>query len=94
MELFDSHCHLDDEKFNEDRQSLIKNIFETGVTKLITAGYSLESSKKALEIAKIYPQIYTISGISPNDIQDNVEKINESEIEKLKNLEKINEKIE
>ena len=68
MELFDSHAHYNDEKFNEDREELINEIYKFGVTKLINAGYSLESSKFALEIAKKYNWMYTISGISPNDI--------------------------
>lgn len=85
MELFDSHCHLDDEKFNEDRKEVIKQIFESGVTKLISAGYSLESSKRALELANKYPQIYTVLGISPNDIGQNVENI-EEEIKQIEML--------
>lgn len=91
MELFDSHCHLDDEKFEEDRQVVINNIFLSGVTKLISAGYSLESSKRALELANTYPQIYTVSGISPNDIPENVEKLQAeiNEIEKLAKNEKV-----
>ena len=68
MELFDSHAHYNDDKFNEDREELINEIYKFGVTKLINAGYSLESSKFALEIAKKYNWMYTISGISPNDI--------------------------
>lgn len=68
MELFDNHAHYNDEKFNEDKDEIIKQIFNSGVTKLICAGYSLESSKKALEIASKYDFIYTIAGISPNDI--------------------------
>lgn len=68
MELFDSHAHYNDEKFDEDREELIQNIYDSGVTRLINAGYSLESSKYALEIAKKYDWMYTISGISPNDI--------------------------
>ena len=75
MQLFDSHCHLDDEKFNEDREELIKNIFLSDVTNLITAGYSVASSKKALELANKYPQFYTTCGISPNDINEKVENI-------------------
>lgn len=75
MQLFDSHCHLDDEKFNEDREELIQQIFASGVTKLISAGYNVESSKRALQLAGTYPQIYTVCGISPNDIEKNVEKI-------------------
>lgn len=91
MELFDSHCHLDDEKFEEDRQAVIEKIFSSGVSRLISAGYSLESSKRALELANTYSQIYTVSGISPNDIPENVEKIQEeiNEIEKLAKNEKV-----
>ena len=68
MKLFDNHAHYNDEKFNNDREEIIKKIYETGVTKLICAGYSLDSSKKALEISSNYDFIYTIVGISPNDI--------------------------
>ena len=91
MELFDSHCHLDDEKFNEDREEVLENIFSSGVTKLISAGYSLESSKRALELSNSYSQIYTVSGISPNDIPENVENIQAeiNEIEKLAKNEKV-----
>ena len=87
MELFDSHCHLDDEKFDEDRKELICKIFESGVKKLISAGYSLEASKKALELTKDYPQIYTVCGISPNDISQTVEKI-EEDIKQIENIAK------
>ena len=75
MEFFDSHAHYNDEKFNEDREELITEIYKSGVTKLINAGYSLESSKYALEIAKRYDWIYTISGISPNDIPEGMEEL-------------------
>lgn len=68
MELFDSHAHLDDEKFNEDREQLIEQIREGGVAKLISAGYSLEGSRMAKNLAEQYDFIYATSGISPNDI--------------------------
>lgn len=87
MKLFDSHCHLDDEKFDIDRQELITHMFQSNIEKLISAGYSLESSKKALELAKHYPQIYTVSGISPNDIPQNVETI-VNQIEQIRYLAK------
>ena len=41
MKLFDSHCHLTDEKFNEDREELIAKLQSEGVEKIVTAGYSL-----------------------------------------------------
>lgn len=68
MELFDSHCHLNDEKFDDDRYSIIKDVYEKGVKNFIIAGYSVESSKKAIDIANKYDFIYTIVGVSPNDI--------------------------
>lgn len=68
LEFFDSHAHLDDEKFNEDRGEVIQKIKEAGITKFISAGYSLEGSKKAIELSNKYEFIYATSGISPNDI--------------------------
>ena len=75
MELFDSHAHYDDEKFAEDRDLVIKQIYETGVTKFMSSGYNLESSKNGLELARKYDYIYTTCGISPNDIEVTKEKI-------------------
>ncbi len=45
MEYFDSHAHYDDEKFNEDRDELIQSLKNENVTKVVSAGYSLEGSK-------------------------------------------------
>lgn len=93
MGLFDSHSHLNDEKFDEDREEQIKKICESGVSNFITAGYSVESSKKALEITKKYDFIYTTAGVSPNDIPQTEEELWKqlAEIEKIveKNKEKI-----
>lgn len=93
MGLFDSHSHLNDEKFDEEREEQIKKIRESGVSNFITAGYSVESSKKALEIAKKYDFIYTTAGVSPNDIPQTEEELWKqlAEIEKIveKNKEKI-----
>ena len=68
MEFFDTHSHYNDEKFNEDREQIIKNTYESGVTKFVCAGYNIESSKKAIEMSQKYEFIYSICGISPNDI--------------------------
>lgn len=68
MEFFDTHSHYNDEKFDEDREQIIKDTYESGVTKFVCAGYNIESSKKAIELSKEYEFIYSICGISPNDI--------------------------
>ncbi len=77
MELFDSHAHYNDEKFNQDREEIIDSIYKSGVTKLVNAGYSLSSSKYALKIAEKYEWMYTISGISPNDLPSTREMLRE-----------------
>lgn len=68
MALFDSHCHLNDEKFDDDRDVVIRDIYESGVTNFVTVGYDIESSKRAIEIAQKYNFVYATVGISPNDI--------------------------
>lgn len=88
MEFFDSHAHYNDEKFEEDRDELIKSIYNEGITKIINAGYSLESSKKALEIARKYDFMNVIVGISPNDIDE----FKEEDLIEIENLAK-NEKV-
>lgn len=85
MELFDNHAHYDDNKFDEDRDEVINEIYNSGVTKIISAGYSMESSIKAIELSKKYDFIYATCGISPNDIPDSMHKIDE-ELINLKNV--------
>lgn len=85
MELFDSHAHYDDEKFNEDREEILKQVYNEGITKLISAGYSLESSKKGIEIAEQHDFIYTTCGISPNDIPESKE-LFDNELQELEEL--------
>ncbi len=75
MELFDTHSHYNDEKFDEDREQIIKDTYESGITKFVCAGYNIESSKKAIEISQKYEFIYSICGISPNDIPQSEQKL-------------------
>lgn len=70
MNLFDSHSHYNDEKFDLDRENIIDEVYKSGVTNLINAGYNIQSSKKAINIANKYDFIYATCGISPNDIDD------------------------
>ena len=85
MRLFDSHAHYDDEKFDQDREEIILKIYDSGVEKFISAGYSLESSKRAIDLADKYEFIYTTVGISPNDVKQTLEET----IEDIKKLEDI-----
>ena len=69
MKLFDSHAHLDDERFNEDREVLISQIHEE-IEGFVSAGYSLEGSKKAVELSKKYSDEAVTKMI--NGVLDNI----------------------
>jgi len=85
MEMFDSHSHYNDEKFDEDREELLKNMCKENITNIICAGYSVESSKFALNIANEYEFIYATCGISPNDIPQTEEEL-WKQIEEIKEI--------
>ncbi len=91
MNLFDSHAHYNDKKFDIDREKIIKETLNNGVSNFIVAGYNIESSKKAIEIADKYEAIYAIAGISPNGVEDIKDKADESilEIEEIAKNKKV-----
>lgn len=89
MKLFDSHSHYNDEKFDEDRETIIKEIKKAGIKRFVIAGYNTDSSKKAVTMAKNIEGAFAICGISPNDIEESKEKI-DRQIENIENLIKKN----
>ena len=88
MEFFDSHAHYNDEYFKDIRDELIPAMYENEITNIVCAGYNLEGSKDAIEVAKKYSHIFATCGISPNDIDGDVEN-NLKEIENLAKQEKV-----
>ena len=64
---FDTHCHLNSEQLYENRDEFIKHALDNQVEMMVVVGYDLESSKKAVEIAKEHSFIYAAVGIGPND---------------------------
>ena len=75
MEFFDSHSHYNDEKFDDDRDKLIQDTYNDGITKFVCAGYNIKSSLDAIELSEKYEFIYSICGISPNDIPQSEEEL-------------------
>ena len=92
MKFFDNHAHLDDEKFDEDREEIIEKIHNDEIDKFVSAGYSLESSKKSIELSKKYDFIYSTCGVSPNDIPQTEEEL-WKELDEIKKLAKENKKV-
>lgn len=91
MEYFDTHMHLDDEKFDEDREEVIQKMQNAGVTKCLNMGCNIETSKKAVELSKKYDFIYSAVGIHPEEIPQSEEELWKS-IEKIEKLVIQNEK--
>lgn len=67
--IFDSHCHLQFPQYDKDREEMIKRTFEAGVG-MICVGTDLEMSKKGIELAEKYQNVWATVGIHPNDIAD------------------------
>jgi TatD DNase family protein len=65
--LVDSHCHLNDPKLGEDRDAVIERARDAGVTAMVCVGYDIESSRRAIDIANSYDDVYAAIGVHPHD---------------------------
>ncbi|KUO52862.1 MAG: hydrolase TatD [Desulfitibacter sp. BRH_c19] len=70
IELFDSHAHLNNEKFIDDLDEVILRAATNQVSFILNVGWDIESSKKAVELAEKYPNQYAAVGIHPHDAED------------------------
>ena len=84
--------HLDDEKFEIDREEIIKKIYSAGVTKCICIGTNVETTKKAIQIANANNFIYASSGLHPEDIPQNENELWKT-LDEIKNLAIENKKV-
>ena len=64
--LFDTHAHMDDRAFDEDREALLSRLPEEGIGLLMNPGCSLESSRAACALARKYDYIYAAVGSHPD----------------------------
>lgn len=65
--FFDSHAHINDERFDADRDEVIQRAFDGGLAGFLNAGADMESSLRGIEIAEKHPGIYAAVGIHPHD---------------------------
>lgn len=68
--VFDTHCHLDDAKFDEDRESAYQRMLENGVGRCICVGSDLPSSRRCLEFAENHEGVYAAVGVHPHEAKD------------------------
>ncbi len=80
--LFDTHAHLDDRAFDQDRDALLSGLSEKGTGLVMNPGCSLESSKNAIALAEKYPFVYAAVGSHP----DAADEVNQAVIEEYRTL--------
>ena len=82
--LFDSHMHLNDERFLGREEEVVSEGKDAGVPLLFCAGYDLVSSRKAVELAERFPGVYAFVGFHP----ENLEGVSEEALEEIASLAK------
>ena len=70
MELIETHAHLDYPDFEPDLEGVVARAAEAGVTRIITIGTGLESSRRAMALAERFPAIHAVVGIHPTNVTE------------------------
>jgi TatD DNase family protein len=84
VDLVDSHCHLDDEQFGEDRTAVIQRARETGLKYMLAigTGNGPPDLEAAVRIADVHAFVFATAGVHPNDSV----KVDENTFENLQKL--------
>ncbi len=80
--LIDSHAHIDLPEFNKDRDQVLERARQQGVRAVINVGLDAESSRKSLEMAKKYDDVFVAVGFHPHEAS----KMKEGDLESLAEL--------
>lgn len=67
--LFDTHTHLDDARYDADREAMIARAREAGVETMMTIGCDLATSRSAVALAGQYPFVYASIGVHPHEVK-------------------------
>ncbi|MBR7122915.1 MAG: TatD family hydrolase [Oscillospiraceae bacterium] len=68
--LFDTHAHMNDPAFDEDREAVILGLKDKGVANFLNVGCCLESSKDCVAMAEKYPFVYASVGTHPDSANE------------------------
>jgi len=82
--IIDSHAHLDDSRFDYDRDMIIKNLNNNGIELAINIGADLKTSIASVALAEKYENIYAAVGVHPHSAKE----MDNSTIEILKSFAK------
>ncbi len=67
MRLFDTHAHITDERFDEDRQAVIDRLTEAGVELMLLVGDASREEQPVYPLAEAHPNFYASTGLHPHD---------------------------
>ena len=67
IELFDSHCHVDEEKFDADREEALARMRERGVTRFAVIGSDMASSRRSADFAACHEGCWAAVGVHPHE---------------------------
>lgn len=68
--IFDTHCHVYDEKYIEGAIEVIKTSIQNGVDLFMIPGDNIINSKKAMELASLFEEVYCAIGVHPSDVME------------------------
>tara|TARA_B100001750_G_scaffold10165_1_gene7553 strand:+ start:652 stop:1419 length:768 start_codon:yes stop_codon:yes gene_type:complete len=68
--MIDTHCHINDIKYDSDVKEVIARALESGVHRMICVGTDLKTSEKAIELANEHNEIYAAVGYHPHESKD------------------------
>ena len=68
--LIETHAHLDYPDFAPDFDTVLQRATEAGVTRIITIGTSVESSRRAVKLAETFANVYAAIGVHPTSVDD------------------------
>src|SRR2546423_13897571 len=68
--LIDTHAHLDYPDFAHDFDEVLARANEAGVTRIVTIGTSVASSRRAVELAEKYPNVFAVIGVHPSSAEE------------------------
>ncbi len=66
--IFDTHCHYDDEKFDPDRDTLLKELPRRGVSFAVSCGCDIKTTAFNMELSEKYDYIYFAAGFHPENL--------------------------
>ncbi len=70
LELIDTHAHLDDGRFDDDRPEVVARAAAAGVTHVVTVAIDAATSRRCVELAARFPPLFATVGIQPNSVSE------------------------